>query len=143
MTESAEIASVIAPPITPTLPAVGVKPGCTASYTWEEIRLYVQRLYAEKQSLRRIANEDFGGRVTHAVIQRILDGQEPKDQRNRSALGLVAYAYVYVVTGGEVPPGAQVVSAMQCECGQWFIPNTPSRRRCFICSPYKKKRKGG
>lgn len=143
MTESAEITTVAAPPPTPTVPTAGINSGCTGLYTWEELRLYVQCLYAEKQSLRRIAKEDFGGRVTHAVIQRILDGQEPKDQRNRSALGLVAYAYVYVVTGGEVPPGAQVVSASRCDCGQWFIPNAPNRRKCFICSPYKKRRKTG
>lgn len=128
-------------PTATTIPDFATKQGCTALYTWEDIRLHVQRLYEVKQSLRRIALEDFGGRINHAVIKRILDGQEPKDQRNRAALGLVVYSVVYVVTDGVVPPGAQVVSANQCECGQWYIPNTPTRAHCYICRPYKRSRR--
>jgi hypothetical protein len=46
-------------------------------------------------------------------------------------------AVVVIIGGGSVPPGAQVISAQVCACGQWFISNHPRRQKCFICSPYK------
>lgn len=59
------------------------------------------------------------------------------------ALGVEITATVVVVTGGEVPQGAQVINASRCECGQWYISNHPARKRCFICSPYHKRGKHG
>lgn len=52
-------------------------------------------------------------------------------------VGLPVAAQVVVIGGGDIPPGAQVVSALRCACGQWFVPNHPRRRRCFICSPFR------
>ena len=47
----------------------------------------LQELSAIK-SLREIAQEDFGGKVNHAVIQRCMAGQEPRKPGIRKALGL-------------------------------------------------------
>ena len=44
-----------------------------------------------------------------------------------------------VVLTGAVPDGAQTISAIQCECGQWFIANTPRRKKCFKCNRYRGK----
>lgn len=46
---------------------------------------------------------------------------------------------VVLVGPGDIPPGAQAIAARPCPCDQWFIPNTPTRRKCFICSPFKGK----
>lgn len=124
-----------------TMPENDLKPVCTAPYTFADVKVHIKALYDQKHSLRRIANEDYGGRISHAVIQRVLDNFEPRDAHNRDALGLPAYQFVVVVTGGVIPPGAQVVSAEVCECGQWYIPNHPARKHCYICRPYKRSRR--
>jgi hypothetical protein len=66
-------------------------------------------------------------------------GYEP-GPRIRAKLGLPQIANVVVVEG-VVPAGSQSIAAQQCPCGQWFISNHPRRKRCFVCSPYRKKRK--
>lgn len=55
-------------------------------------------------------------------------------------LGIPVEGKVQVIFG-VVPDGAQVIGAQECDCGQWFISNHPRRSKCFICSPYKGKRK--
>ena len=67
----------------------GEKPRCTQAYTFRRVLGHVIGLYAEKHSLRRIAKEDYRGEINHAVIQRILSGQEPRDRKIRRVLGLV------------------------------------------------------
>ena len=123
-----------------TMPENDLKQGCTVPYTFADVKVHVKALYEQKHSLRRIAKEDYGGKISHAVIQRVLENFEPRDVHNREVLGLPAYQFVVVVTGGVIPPGAQVVSAEVCECGQWYIPNHPARKHCFICSPYKRRK---
>ena len=59
-------------------------------YTWDQVVAHLGAVYAEKRSLRRIAHEDYGGGVSHAVIQRCLRGEEPQSSRIRLALGLWA-----------------------------------------------------
>ncbi len=140
MTETTKITPKPTPAPVPTMPENAAKMGCTAPYTFTEVKLHVKALYEQKHSLRRIAREDYGGRISHAVIQRVLESFEPRDVHNREVLGLPAYQFVVVVTGGVIPPGAQVVSAEVCECGQWYIPNHPARKHCFICSPYKRRK---
>lgn len=54
-------------------------------------------------------------------------------------LGIGVVSQVVVVFG-EVPPGAQVIAAQICTCGQWFVSNHPARKRCFICSPFRKSK---
>jgi hypothetical protein len=63
------------------------KSGCTATYSWSEVKHGVQCLYRQKHSLRAVARE-FGNPITHSDIQRILQGKEPRDPRKRKALNL-------------------------------------------------------
>lgn len=52
-----------------------------------DLQAYLCSLH-QRKSLRRIAQDDFGGRVNHAVIQRCINGVEPKDPEARMVLGL-------------------------------------------------------
>jgi hypothetical protein len=118
-------------------PVVG---GVRKEYTWGYVHATIVRLHEAKNSFRQIAKENFGGCVSHATIQRIYKGVEPHDLKTRQALGLPAYHQVVVVTGGDVPPGTLVISADQCvECQRFYISNHPRRKKCFICSPYRKQ----
>ena len=116
------------------------KQGCTQAYSFIDIYRTVKRLHALEHSLRQIAKEQFDGQITHATVQRILDGREPKDPKIRMAIGLPAYQGVTVVTGDILPPGTQSIGALLCPCGRWFIPNTGKRKRCFVCTPFRKRR---
>ncbi len=62
--------------------------GVFSTYTWETLYQSLKRLSANGASLRQIAKNEFGGRVTHAVIQRCLLGKEPRKPHIRAALGL-------------------------------------------------------
>lgn len=87
----------------------------------------------------RKTGEEYG--LSGALARWFANGGMP-GPKTRRALGLSpwAVAVVYVVTGEEVPPGAQVYSYSVCACGQPYISNHPARKRCFICSPYRKGR---
>jgi hypothetical protein len=54
-------------------------------------------------------------------------------------LDIELYASVIVIEG-DVPNGAQVLRATRCVCSQYFISNHPRRKKCFICSPYRKRK---
>lgn len=60
--------------------------------TFDNLVQQLRELREQGKSLRQIANEDFGGKVNHAVIQRCLMGQEPVKAENRKALGLPLFA---------------------------------------------------
>lgn len=123
----------------PTIPVYAKNTGVRRAYSRMEVLATIHALKDAGKSLRQIAREHYNGCISHAVIQRLLEGMEPHDPKIREALGLPARAAtVYVIGGGEIPEGAQVVSASMCECGQPFISNHPARRKCFICSPYRK-----
>lgn len=122
----------------PTIPMYAPVQGCTQPYTWGEVYSFIKSQKKAGMSLRQIANESYGGRVTFGAIQRVLEGHEPKEPKIREALGLPAYQSVVVITGGTIPAGAQVIEASQCACGNWFISNHPARKRCFICSPFRR-----
>jgi len=55
-------------------------------------------------------------------------------------LDIVRDVPVTPVNGRPIPAGAQVLMAQFCECGRAFIPNTPKRKKCFICSKYRGKK---
>lgn len=80
--------------------------------------------------------DHFGPPVTKPVVWRLVNDPdyEPKDQRIRFALGLSITAIVIPISG-VIPEGTLCLNALQCGCGQWYIPNHPRRRRCFVCSP--------
>jgi hypothetical protein len=42
---------------------------------------------------------------------------------------------------GSVVQGSQSLGSLICSCGQPFISNHPRRRKCFICSKYRGKRR--
>lgn len=113
-----------------------------SSYTEEGLQQFLWRERLLGKTLRAIAQESFGGRVTHGDIARALRGELPAGREKRAAFGLPVVTAVLVMGGSEIPPGAQVIAtAERCDCGQWFIPNHPARRRCFICSPYRRRKK--
>jgi hypothetical protein len=60
------------------------------TYSWIELYRHVKALYSSRRSYRRVAEEDFSGKVNHAVIQRIVAGIEPKRPAIRFRLGLPA-----------------------------------------------------
>jgi len=91
--------------------------------------------------LRRIANNHFEGRVSHSVIQKCLDGEFPKDNRIREALGLPTLVMVSSVDA-YVNEGAETLGSKECaigECKISFIPNNPRRKYCFSCSQHLRR----
>jgi len=79
--------------------------------------------------------------INHATLAGIARGRDPKDMRVRQLLGLpLPTAHITVVIG-YVPEGSMSLGAWRCDCGQWFISNSGNRRKCYICSPYKGKRR--
>uniref|UniRef100_A0A6M3IU93 Uncharacterized protein n=1 Tax=viral metagenome TaxID=1070528 RepID=A0A6M3IU93_9ZZZZ len=101
------------------------------AYTFPDVLRLVQAAYAAKASFRRVAREDFGGRVSHVVVARILAGQEPKRPAIREALGLAPIARVCPANGANVAQDALVIrSSIECACGcsQNFIPRHPRQR---------------
>lgn len=91
-------------------------------------------------SFRQIADlPEFTG-IPPGTLCAIYKGKSvPK--RWRARFGMPDAALVVVVGEAEIPPGTQVATASRCACGQWFVSNHPRRARCFICSPYKGRRK--
>jgi hypothetical protein len=63
-------------------------------------------------------------------------GEVPKKWRKR--LGMPVPASVTPVSG-EIPEGSQALRADLCACGRYFISNHPRRRKCFVCSPFRKR----
>lgn len=55
-------------------------------YTVDQVRDMVAALYEQKPSYRRIAKEDFGGKVTFGDVQRIIHGIEPKSPQKRGGV---------------------------------------------------------
>jgi hypothetical protein len=82
----------------------------------------------------------FGPHLTAADVSRGANGVFPRNKIKRFEFGLPFQSTVIVIGGGDIPDGAQVIRALQCHCGQWFVPNHPLRRQCFICGPFRGKR---
>ncbi len=94
--------------------------------------------YQELRSWRKVAERRH---ITKALAWRIANkGYEPKRFAIRKLLGLPLVAMVTPVMA-DIPFGAQALYARLCPCGQWFIPNSGNRGKCFICSPYRKRKK--
>jgi len=68
-------------------PSITPKPGVRAPYTLEKLKYDLQHSHAQN-SLRTIAAK-YG--VSHAAVQRVLDGHEPKRPGIRRAFGLPEY----------------------------------------------------
>ena len=102
----------------------------------EELRLDLLKLHSELKSWRK-AGKHYG--LNPAMARLIVVKNYDPGPRIRFRLGLPIKANV-IVLEGIVPEGTQVISAQQCPCGDWFISNHPRRIKCFICSPYKKRK---
>ena len=98
-----------------------------------QLSIAITKSHQELKSWRKVA-APYG--INAAMARMVANGYQP-GKKIRKLLDLRETSTVMVMFG-DVPPGTQVVSALQCECGQWFIPNSPNRKRCFICSPYRK-----
>jgi len=114
----------------------------TQKYAVTNCNTPIERLKYERDVLghswRKIASGGDFGFIPARTLNSIYHGKRDFPKKYRARLGLFPPATVYVVTDGDVPPGTQVISASLCACGQWFVSNHPARKRCFICSPYRK-----
>ena len=78
--------------------------------------------------------------ISRGMAYRIaVNKYEPKTPEIRKKLGLPVAVSVIPVSG-EIPPGSQSLGASYCiRCGKPYIPNHPRRRKCFVCSAYRKR----
>ncbi len=113
----------------------------TAVSALDEIRREIKQMRdGDGLSLRKIQAQPRYEGISIASIDRIYHGQEP-GPKVRAALGLPQIGTVIVIGGGSIPAGAQVVRAELCKCGEWFISNHPRRKKCFVCSPFRRRAK--
>jgi len=111
-----------------------------SAYTWDKVVADIRASYAAKRSFRRVAREDLGGRVSHAVVARIVGGVEPHKPEIRQALGLPPLVTLETGPGVAIASGAILIaSSRTCPCGRPFIPNHPSRTHCPSCRPPRKR----
>ena len=114
---------------------------------------FIERLIAEIQD-KRDAGESYHSigqyyGVNKGIIWAILNSDyEPQDNSTRRRLGLPVSPTVNFfkqdewewVRVGMKQVQLQALSVRECECGQYFIPNAPKRRKCFICTPYRSRK---
>lgn len=93
-------------------------------------------------SFRKIQQMDGFRRIPAGTICSVYHGN-PVPKKYYPDLGIDdnRVVAVMVMDGGRLPESTQVISAQQCTCSQWFVPNSPRRKRCFVCSPYRKRNK--
>jgi hypothetical protein len=105
--------------------------------TLDVLRLEIKnKRFVGQMTWQNIA-EGYG--INRAMARLIALGYEP-GKKVRNALNLSPSATVIVFGEGDVPDGSQTIRAIQCACGQWFIPNHPARTHCFLCRPARGKR---
>lgn len=103
--------------------------------TLEHLRVEINQKYAQNQSWQKTC-ESYG--INKAMARMIALGYQP-GKKIRKVLDLPEIAQV-IALAGSVPNGTQVIMASRCECGQYFVSNHPRRQKCFICSPYRKRK---
>ena len=105
-----------------------------------DVSKYLFEQNSEGKSLRNIAN-DYGVFITHADIQRAIEGQMPKGTDKRLALGLsplvLVSASVEIPAGVKIPTNAKILLC-ECGCGTQFI-RTSNAQKYF--SPEHRKGK--
>lgn len=107
----------------------------SAMTTLDVLRLEIQQGRSAGKTWQTIGDE-YG--INRAMARLLGLGYEP-GKKVRAELGLPPSSVVVVIGGGIVPNGAQTIRALQCACGQWYIPNHPLRSHCFICRPARIK----
>jgi hypothetical protein len=119
------------------MPLEGIKRGVQNVYTEKEIQHVICEKRAAGMSLRKIAL-DYPG-LNYGDIQRAVKGIFPHATIKRRIFELPDFARVLAINS-EIPNGSQALEALYCvKCNQPFIPNTPRRRKCFLCSPCSKR----
>ena len=76
--------------------------------------------------------------INKAMARLVAGGYKP-GKKTRAKLGLPKVSSV-IVLFGEAPNGTQSLGALLCPCGRWFIPNTGKRKRCFVCTPFRRRK---
>jgi hypothetical protein len=89
-------------------------------------------------TFRKIARLDEFSPIPAGTLCAIAKGY-PVPKKWRPRLGLSSDATVSVISG-EVPPGSQVIGAIQCGCGKWFVPNSGKRLKCYECTKPRKRK---
>lgn len=112
---------------------------------WSHATRILDQLYLELQESHEISKSwrntaaPYG---LHPSMARMIANGYIPGNRIRKKLGLPEQSKV-VSLNGSIPDGSQSLGARQCpneKCNhQWFIPNSPRRRKCFLCSPYRSK----
>lgn len=104
---------------------------------------YKKRLRAEYDKLGgwRKVGAQYG--VSGALVYRVvMTDYEPKDPEIRHRLGAPVLGLVQCMVDEVLPPGTQVMGSACCaRCGRPFVPNHPLRKKCYICAPYRGRRK--
>jgi hypothetical protein len=109
-----------------------------SGYDYSKIQAYQVCFLAKHQkgeSWRKIAVK-YG---LHPNMARLIaNGYEPGN-KIRKKLNLSLIAEVETLDEN-FPDGSQVLGALQCGCGQWFVSNHPKRKKCFFCTPFRPRK---
>lgn len=92
----------------------------TGRYTWQEIA----EIYD----------------IPKATIHAFATGRRSLPIKHYAKFG-IEYSGQVGSLDGDIPDGTVSLGAMRCQCGQWFISNHPRRRKCFVCSPYRGRKR--
>ena len=93
--------------------------------------------YQEEGTWRNVAKQ-YG--LYPNMTRLIAYGHQPGN-KIRKKLGLPPRSEVESMSGN-IPEGSLALGAIVCiKCEQSFISNHPRRRKCFICSPYRSRKK--
>lgn len=105
--------------------------------TLEQLCHEMKTLHCATQSWQKVGNK-YG--INKALARLIANGYQP-GAKIRAVLGLPEHRQVIAVAGEIVHPDALTIGSKLCiDCGRAFIPNHPRRKRCFICSPFRKRK---
>jgi len=107
------------------------------------------RLDPLRQRLADIANHSgWSGAAADLGLNRgtvwrfVCQGYMPKDAAIRAVLGLPPTVRGLYVGRGQGQSDVQIGVDAQlcCRCPEWFIPNHPRRRSCYLCRPSRPRR---
>jgi hypothetical protein len=106
----------------------------------DDVRSKIVERYLRLKNWQKVADE-FG--LSKGTIYKVAMYQdyEPKRIDILDKLGLKPSTARVRSINGTIPDGSQALGALVCSCGQPFISNHPRRRKCFICSKYRGKRR--
>lgn len=105
-------------------------------------RLYDTRGWSWREIAQGRAGDDFKG-IPPGTLNAIYHGAGvPKKWYWQ--LGIPPEVTVTPVNDHHIPEGTQVLVALTCikpDCQISFVPNTTRRKKCYDCSPFRKRKK--